>query len=143
MPGHRILFAFIALVDVRSQLGSALVYDEASHFLLCTVEAKVTVTVRHLEDLAFNRIGDAEPEITISLFRVQQAIIDLVGQTRLNGIGVASDALKLLKYQALFRVMLIGCTDPSLEVIGELDTRREEGICVVGHVPRGGSAGEL
>jgi hypothetical protein len=71
MPGHRILFAFIALVDVRSQLSSALMYNKASHFLPYTVEAKVTVTVRHLEDLAFNRIGDAEPEITISLFRVQ------------------------------------------------------------------------
>jgi hypothetical protein len=43
------------------------------------VEAKVTVTVRHHEDLVLDRIRDAEPEITISLFRVQQAIIDLVG----------------------------------------------------------------
>jgi hypothetical protein len=79
MPGHRILLVFIVLVDVRSQLGSALIYDEASYFLLCTVEAKVTVTVRYHEDLVLDRIGDAELEITISLFRVQQAIIDLVG----------------------------------------------------------------
>ena len=61
MTWDSIFLTLVAVVNVGAKLFGALLNHEASYFLPCTVEAKMTFPVRQFEDLILDCVRNAQP----------------------------------------------------------------------------------